>query len=409
MLEDGVTAETPPFSTSSPPATKDSQNLSTTKSMSTTMEQKQEKMRKQQVMMDEMSKWQRIQSGLILSTMKAPIGQNLQGKINCSTSDWMFAPGSLGALSRCEEMNSKGIYKLLEKNAGKGANSKQNFTINAARSIQKELRKSEKFTPINTIVSKSSLIECLSINKTILHNVSDRNKRVKLQPRTKFKMLERSLRKHRHNTYESLIRKLRSLNKEITLHSSEFFRYHRQRKTECGQIARAVRDAVNMKRKKLQKDKEGAERARISALRANNMKAYEQLVEETRNERLRFLMDKTDECMKQVSGLLNSGGSEDQEISKESKSESYYLSAHAKDEIVKQPSTLVGGLLKSYQVSGLRWLVSLYNNNLNGILADEMGLGKTVQTIALIAYLMEYKDDRGPYLVIVPLSTLSNW
>lgn len=30
-------------------------------------------------------------------------------------------------------------------------------------------------------------------------------------------------------------------------------------------------------------------------------------------------------------------------------------------------------------MNGLRWLVSLYNNQLNGILADEMGLGKTVQ------------------------------
>ena len=28
---------------------------------------------------------------------------------------------------------------------------------------------------------------------------------------------------------------------------------------------------------------------------------------------------------------------------------------------------------------GLQWLVSLYNNRLNGILADEMGLGKTLQ------------------------------
>ena len=36
-------------------------------------------------------------------------------------------------------------------------------------------------------------------------------------------------------------------------------------------------------------------------------------------------------------------------------------------------------------------------------------MGKTVQTIALIAYLMEVKDNGGPYLVIVPLSTLSNW
>jgi SWI/SNF-related matrix-associated actin-dependent regulator of chromatin subfamily A protein 2/4 len=46
---------------------------------------------------------------------------------------------------------------------------------------------------------------------------------------------------------------------------------------------------------------------------------------------------------------------------------------------------------------------------LNGILADEMGLGKTIQTIALVSYLMEKKKNMGPYLIIVPLSTLSNW
>jgi hypothetical protein len=38
-----------------------------------------------------------------------------------------------------------------------------------------------------------------------------------------------------------------------------------------------------------------------------------------------------------------------------------------------------------------------------------MGLGKTIQAIALVAYLMELKNNLGPYLVIVPLSTLSNW
>ena len=70
---------------------------------------------------------------------------------------------------------------------------------------------------------------------------------------------------------------------------------------------------------------------------------------------------------------------------------------------------LIGGTLKPYQVKGLEWLVSLYNNNLNGILADEMGLGKTIQTIAMIAYLIEKKNENGPYLIIVPLSTLSNW
>jgi len=38
-----------------------------------------------------------------------------------------------------------------------------------------------------------------------------------------------------------------------------------------------------------------------------------------------------------------------------------------------------------------------------------MGLGKTIQTIALITYLMEYKNNNGFHLVIVPLGTIHNW
>lgn len=88
----------------------------------------------------------------------------------------------------------------------------------------------------------------------------------------------------------------------------------------------------------------------------------------------------------------------------------YYSIAHTiSEEITEQAAMLVGGKLKEYQIKGLEWMVSLYNNCLNGILADEMGLGKTIQTIALITYLMEKKNNMGPYLIIVPLSTLSNW
>lgn len=89
---------------------------------------------------------------------------------------------------------------------------------------------------------------------------------------------------------------------------------------------------------------------------------------------------------------------------------SYYAEAHKNREvIIKQPDMMVNGTLKEYQIKGLEWMVSLYNNNLNGILADEMGLGKTIQTIAMICYLIEKKRVNGPYLIIVPLSTLSNW
>lgn len=80
-----------------------------------------------------------------------------------------------------------------------------------------------------------------------------------------------------------------------------------------------------------------------------------------------------------------------------------------KEEVVTQPKILSGGTLKNYQLVGLQWLVSLYNNNLNGILADEMGLGKTIQSIAMLCFLVETKRNEGPYLLVVPLTTLSNW
>jgi SWI/SNF-related matrix-associated actin-dependent regulator of chromatin subfamily A member 2/4 len=68
-----------------------------------------------------------------------------------------------------------------------------------------------------------------------------------------------------------------------------------------------------------------------------------------------------------------------------------------------------GARLREYQHVGLKWMVSLYNNNLNGILADEMGLGKTVQVMALIAHLMEEKGNFGPHLIVVPNAVLVNW
>lgn len=74
----------------------------------------------------------------------------------------------------------------------------------------------------------------------------------------------------------------------------------------------------------------------------------------------------------------------------------------------KQPELVTGGLMRTYQLEGLDWLTSLYENGLNGILADEMGLGKTIQTISFIAFLRE-KGVNGPFLIAAPLSTTSNW
>ncbi|XP_018584044.1 putative global transcription activator SNF2L1 [Scleropages formosus] len=75
----------------------------------------------------------------------------------------------------------------------------------------------------------------------------------------------------------------------------------------------------------------------------------------------------------------------------------------------ESPSYVKNGALRDYQIRGLNWLISLYENGINGILADEMGLGKTLQTIALLGYLKHYRNIPGPHMVLVPKSTLHNW
>ncbi|CAE6399383.1 unnamed protein product [Rhizoctonia solani] len=75
---------------------------------------------------------------------------------------------------------------------------------------------------------------------------------------------------------------------------------------------------------------------------------------------------------------------------------------------IGQPKMLQAQL-KEYQLKGLNWLATLYEQGINGILADEMGLGKTVQSISLLAYLAETHQIWGPFLVIAPASTLHNW
>ncbi|KDQ18160.1 hypothetical protein BOTBODRAFT_63862 [Botryobasidium botryosum FD-172 SS1] len=75
----------------------------------------------------------------------------------------------------------------------------------------------------------------------------------------------------------------------------------------------------------------------------------------------------------------------------------------------ESPAYVKGGQMRSYQIQGLNWMISLHHNGLNGILADEMGLGKTLQTISFLGYVKHFRGTSGPHLVVVPKSTLQNW
>ncbi|KAJ0987174.1 hypothetical protein J5N97_005530 [Dioscorea zingiberensis] len=193
-----------------------------------------------------------------------------------------------------------------------------------------------------------------------------------------------------------------------------------------------------------------AEKLRFQALKADDQEAYMRMVEESKNERLTMLLGKTNDLLvclgaavqrqkdaEHTEGLeaLKESESDDHSQGSLSKSETpgemsldedssqkvkandllegqrqYNSAVHSiQEKVTEQPLMLQGGELRPYQLEGLQWMLSLFNNNLNGILADEMGLGKTIQTIALIAYLMENKGVNGPHLIVAPKAVLPNW
>ncbi|XP_066558084.1 chromodomain-helicase-DNA-binding protein 2 isoform X2 [Amia ocellicauda] len=77
----------------------------------------------------------------------------------------------------------------------------------------------------------------------------------------------------------------------------------------------------------------------------------------------------------------------------------------------KQPSYIGGENLelRDYQLDGLNWLAHSWCRCNSVILADEMGLGKTIQTISFLSYLFHQHQLYGPFLLVVPLSTLTSW
>ncbi|PTU22521.1 hypothetical protein P175DRAFT_0136012 [Aspergillus ochraceoroseus IBT 24754] len=73
------------------------------------------------------------------------------------------------------------------------------------------------------------------------------------------------------------------------------------------------------------------------------------------------------------------------------------------------PSFLQNGQLKEFQVKGVNFMAFNWVKNRNVVLADEMGLGKTVQTVSFINWLRHVRRQQGPFVVVVPLSTMPSW
>ncbi|XP_015874475.3 chromatin structure-remodeling complex protein SYD isoform X3 [Ziziphus jujuba] len=266
----------------------------------------------------------------------------------------------------------------------------------------------------------------------------------------------KSFKKHRHGRRIKQLEKFEQKMKEerqkrIRERQKEFFseiEVHKERLDDVFKFKRERWKGFNKYVKEFHKRKERIhrekidriQREKINLLKINDVEGYLRMVQDAKSDRVKQLLKETEKYLQKLGSKLQEAKSmasrfehdmdetgapsvveksetafENEDESDQAKhylesNEKYYLMAHSiKESIADQPSCLQGGKLREYQMNGLRWLVSLYNNHLNGILADEMGLGKTVQVIALICYLMETKNDRGPFLVVVPSSVLPGW
>ncbi|KAH0284357.1 SNF2 family DNA-dependent chromodomain-containing ATPase, partial [Aureobasidium sp. EXF-3399] len=74
-----------------------------------------------------------------------------------------------------------------------------------------------------------------------------------------------------------------------------------------------------------------------------------------------------------------------------------------------QPDYIKFGQLRDFQLAGINFLAHNWCKGNNVILADEMGLGKTVQSVSFMSWLIHDRRQEGPFLVVVPLSTMPAW
>lgn len=290
---------------------------------------------------------------------------------------------------------------------------------------------------------REQVVQSLNLATTLgLDRVAFR--RVKKQTLRDARLTEQLERKQRVEREKRARQKHIDYLSTICNHGRDLVSAHTKANDQARRFGRAMLKFHADTEKEEQKRVERIAKERLNALKADDEEAYLKLIDTAKDTRITHLLRQTDAYLDSLAQAVQAQQNDDvhaEAIAAERQNEDtsnqeigvavdetmfgatrqddpsedrgkvdYYSVAHRITErVIQQPTILSGGTLKEYQMKGLQWMISLYNNRLNGILADEMGLGKTIQTISLITFLMEYKKQNGPFLVIVPLSTLTNW
>lgn len=183
----------------------------------------------------------------------------------------------------------------------------------------------------------------------------------------------------------------------ICAHGRDVLAVNRAAQDRVLRLGKAVLAFHTHTEKEEQKRIERISKERLKALKADDEEAYMKLIDTAKDTRITHLLRQTDAYLDSLAQAVmeqqregdapvimvedddgeptseETFGAQKVFSDEDNGKLDYYAVAHRlKEKVVKQPELLVGGTLKDYQIKGLQWMVSLYNNKLNGILADEM-------------------------------------
>ena len=190
----------------------------------------------------------------------------------------------------------------------------------------------------------------------------------------------------------------------ICEHGQALLTAGRANQSRAQRLGKAVLKLHVETEKEEQKRIERISKERLKALKADDEEAYMKLIDTAKDTRITHLLRQTDSYLDSLSQAVRAQQNddvhrhgafdhsafdsedgptdettfgatrpEDEDPEQRNGKVDYYGVAHRiSEKITAQPKLLIGGQLKEYQLKGLQWMVSLYNNRLNGILADEM-------------------------------------
>lgn len=181
----------------------------------------------------------------------------------------------------------------------------------------------------------------------------------------------------------------------ICTHGAKMILDKRNNLSKIQRLGKGIAKFHNETEKEEQKRIERVSKERLRALKNDDEEAYLKLIDTAKDTRITHLLKQTDSYLDSLAQAVvqqqaeagrplapiddepldetTFGASRMDDGEDKSKVDYYRVAHRINEKVTAQPKILTGGTLKEYQMKGLQWMVSLYNNRLNGILADEMG------------------------------------